>query len=111
MAIHKAPHADLRRAYPIHRQAGLVIALVVTIAAFTVPLPEATEAVIAVGDQEVIQLEEVNQTLQTLPPPPPPPAALPPPVEVPDYVEVEEAVIEEVELDLDRAVSVPSPPA
>lgn len=110
MPILKAPHADLRQAYPIHRQIGLILALAVTIAAFTVPLPS-DESVVVIDDaQEVIQLQDIDPTLQPPPPPPPPAAALPPPVEVPDDIEVEEDVIQEIELDLDLAVSVPAPP-
>ena len=111
MAIHKAPHADLKRSYPVHRQIGLALALAVTIAAFTVPLPDGDDVVVVDDVQEVIELEDISQTEQVEPPPPPPPA-LPPPREVPDAVEIEEEVIEEIALDLSMDIAPPpAPPA
>ncbi len=107
MAIHKAPRADLKRSYMLHKQLGLTLSLCAVIAAFTVPLPERDEVVMISDAQEVIELETVDQT-QQVQPPPPPPAALPPPVEVADNVTVEEDVIEEIDLDL--MVDVPAPP-
>ena len=60
---------------------------------------------------EIIEIETIEQTQQTLPPPPPP-AALPPPQEVPDDVELIEDVIEEIELDLSASIMPPpAPPA
>ncbi len=109
MAIHKAPHADLRRHLPIYRELGAVLALAVTIGAFTVPLPEGRDVAVIDDVQEVIELQDVEQTQQSLPPPPPP-AALPPPQEVPDDVAVEEEVIEEITLDLTAEIVVPPAP-
>lgn len=109
MAIHKAPHADLRRRLPIHRELGAILALGVTIGAFTVPLPDGQDVAVIDEVQEVIELQDIEQTQQTLPPPPPP-AALPPPQEVPDDVAIEEEVIEEIELDLTATIAVPPAP-
>lgn len=111
MAIHKAPRADLRRTHPVRRQLGLILALSVTIGAFTVPLPTGGEVVLLDDAQEIIKLQDIEQS-QQIEPPPPPPAALPPPREVPDNVEVEAEVIEEIELDLTTTiVTPPGPPA
>jgi len=110
MTFQKAPHADLRRQYPVYRQLGAIAALGVTIAAFTVPLPEKDSVVVLSDGNEVIELTDVEQTRQVLPPPPPP-AALPPPQEVPDNVEVEEDVIEDIQLDLAASIVPPAPPA
>jgi protein TonB len=109
MAIHKAPHADLRRMLPIHRELGAVLALAVTIGAFTVPLPNGEDVAVVDDVQEIIELQDVEQTQQSLPPPPPP-AALPPPQEVPDDIAVEEEVIEEITLDLTAEIVVPPAP-
>ena len=108
MTLQKAPHADLRRQYPVYRQVGAIAALGVTIAAFAVPLPEKTDVVVLDEGREVTELTDVEQTQQTLPPPPPP-AALPPPQEVPDTVEIED-LIEEIQLDLTAAMVPVAPP-
>ncbi len=111
MAIHKAPHADLRRTYPVRRQVGIILALSVTVGAFTVPFPGSDEVAVLDSVQEVIELQDIEQS-QQVEPPPPPPAALPPPQEVPDNVEIEAEVIEEIELDLTATVvAPPAPPA
>ena len=111
MAIHKAPNTDLRKMYRIHQQIGLIAALAVLIGAFTVPLPTGEEVVIMDDTTQIIEIETIEQTQQTLPPPPPP-AALPPPQEVPDDVELVEDVIEEIDLDLTANIMPPpAPPA
>ncbi len=110
MAIQKAPHADLRRLYPRYRQLGAIAALSVTIGAFTIPMPEQDPVVVVDDGREIIELTDIEQTQQTLPPPPPP-AAMPPPQEVPDDVQVEEDVIEEIDLDLTATILPPAAPA
>ena len=111
MAIDKAPNADLRKAYRLHQQLGLIASLAVLIGAFTIPLPTGEDVVIMDNSTEIIEIETIEQTQQTLPPPPPP-AALPPPQEVPDDVELVEDVIEEIDLDLTASIlPPPAPPA
>ena len=41
MAVHKTPKADVKRWTPIHRQLGIIAALGLAIAAFTVPFDTA----------------------------------------------------------------------
>ncbi|WP_412067148.1 energy transducer TonB [Rubrivirga sp. IMCC43871] len=106
MAIYKTPKADLRKKYPLYLQVGLLASLGLVIAAFTVPLDGGETVVMMDDSQEIIELEDIEQTQQIQPPPPPPPAP-PPPQEVPDDVEIEEEILEDVELDLD---DVPPPP-
>ena len=106
MALYKTPKADLKRKYPLYLQAGLLLSLGLVIAAFTVPLEGGDDVVMMDDSQEIIELEDIQQTIEIQPPPPPPPAP-PPPQEVPDDVEIEEDVIEESDLDLD---DVPPPP-
>lgn len=111
MAISKAPNANLRNAYRIHQQIGLIASLAVLIGAFTIPLPTGEDVVMMEDTTEIIEIETIEQTQQTLPPPPPP-AALPPPQEVPDDVELVEDVIEEIDLDLTANIMPPpAPPA
>ena len=110
MALYKEPSADLRKKYPIYLQVGLMLSLLLTIAAFTVSLPEGDEVQAYTDQTEVIELEEIPPTQEYIPPPPPPPAP-PPPQEVPDEVEVEDDVIEEIDLDLNEApLPPPAPP-
>ena len=108
MALYKEPSADLKKKYPIYLQIGLLLSLALTIAAFTVSLPEGDDVEAYTDQAEVIELEEIPPTQEYIPPPPPPPAP-PPPQEVPDEVEVEDDVIEEITLDLDDVP--PAPPA
>ncbi|MEO0559102.1 MAG: energy transducer TonB [Bacteroidota bacterium] len=109
MAISKAPNANLRNAYRIHQQIGLIASLAVLIGAFTIPLPTGEDVVMMEDTTEIIEIETIEQTQQTLPPPPPP-AALPPPQEVPDDVELVEDVIEEIDLDLTANLLPPAAP-
>ena len=111
MALYKTPKADIKRQYPIALQIGLLLSLGLVIAAFTVPMSRGEEVVVMEDGQEIIELEDIEQTQQIQPPPPPPPAP-PPPQEVPDDVEIEEEVIEDIELDLtDTPPPPPAPPA
>ena len=111
MALRKAPSADHARWLVVHRQLGLIVSLGIAVAAFTVPLPTGEDVTVIEGTNEVIELQDIEQT-QQVQPPPPPPAALPPPVEVADDLQIEEEMIEEVVLDLDRSVAPPpAPPA
>ncbi len=108
MALRKEPQADLKRKYPLYMQLGMLLSLGLLIAAFTVPMGTGEDVEYVQEAPEMIDLEEIDQTQQVQPPPPPPPAP-PPPQEVPDDVEVEEEVIDEIDLDLTDAV--PPPPA
>ncbi len=97
MALRKEPKADLKRSYPIWVQAGLMIALLLLIAAFRVNLSSSNEFNIVQQDQETVQMEEVLQTQQIQKPPPPPKP--PVPVEVPD-----DEILEDDDLDLDASL-------
>ena len=111
MALYKTPKADLKRKYPLYMQIGLLAALLLVIAAFTVPMDQGDTVVMMEDGQEIIELEEIPPTQEFVPPPPPPPAP-PPPQEVPDDVEIEEDIIEEIDLDLsDTPPPPPAPPA
>lgn len=108
MALKKNPKADLKRQYPLMMQIGLLLSLSLLIAAFTVPMGGGNEVQVMTEDQEIIEIEEIPPTQEYTPPPPPPPAP-PPPQEVPDDVEIEEEIIDDIELDL--TADVPPPPA
>ena len=111
MALNKAPKADIKRQYPIALQIGLLLSLGLAVAAFTIPFSGGDEIVVMDSGPEMIELEDIQQTVEIQPPPPPPPAP-PPPQEVPDEVEIEDDVIEDIELDLtDTVPPPPAPPA
>jgi protein TonB len=110
MALRKTDKANLRLQYPLFIQVGLVVAIGLLIAAFKADLtPESTFQVVEV-QQEIVQMEEIQQTKQIEKPPPPPKP--PVPVEVPD-----DEVLENEDLDLDvsleldeEIVNLPPPP-
>ena len=105
MPVRKTPEADLRRRRPLYAEVGMIAALVLVIAAFTVPT-SASEAATYAADPDVpIEVEFVPPTDQT----PPPPPAPPPPVAVPNEVETED-VVAELDLQLDDVPAVPPTP-
>ena len=109
MPVRKTPAADLRRRRTLYAEVGLIAALGLVIAAFTVPTPASEAATYAADPEAPILLEPVPPTVHT--PPPPPPPAPPPPVAVPDAIETED-IIDALDLSYDDAPVVgPRPPA
>ncbi len=111
MALRKTENADLRSKYPLFVQIGLIAALVVLIGAFRVNFTPESDFQIVEVQQEIVQMEEIQQTKQIEKPPPPPKP--PVPIEVPD-----DEVLEDEDLDLDvsleldeEIVNLPPPPA
>lgn len=95
--------------YVIGFEIGAILALVVITFAFKVPLVHEAEYNAPMADQELVTMEEIQQTKQQeLPPAPPRP---PVPVEVPN-----DELFEDVDLNLDaslvltEALDVPPPP-
>lgn len=83
--------------YVTSLQIGLAAALVFILMAFRIPFSGESEFVIEEMRQEIVAMEEIQQTQQQVKPPPPPRPTLP--IEVPD-----DEVIEDLELDLDMAL-------
>ncbi len=81
----------------LYLQLGLATALVCTTLAFRLPVHVSSSFEVVEVRQELVAMEEVQQTRQQLLPPPPP--RPPVPVEVPDDV-----VLDDMELDLDAAL-------
>jgi protein TonB len=108
MTPHKKQSADLRRRYPMLFEIGLALSLGLLVLLFTIPLESESSLEIVESKQEVVLVEEVEQTRQVDRPPPPPRA--PAPIEV-----ANEQVTEEIELDfdmdLDLSESATAPPA
>ncbi len=94
MPVRKTEEADLRKRYMIFVQLGLVASLLILLGLFTVDFTTGQDFQIVEEQQEIVQVEEIEQTRQIEKPPPPPKP--PAPVEVPD-----EDVTEEIDLDLD----------
>lgn len=111
MLPHKEPRADVRRNYRLYQEIGLIASLGVAFVAFTIPASPSDTVVQTTTDNEIIEVEDIEQTRIVEPPPPPPPAP-PPPREVPDAAEIEDEVIEAIDLDLSAEIRVPvAPPA
>ncbi len=110
MPLRKSDKANLRSQYHLFVQVGLVLALVVLIAAFRFDLTSNSSFQVVEVQQEIVQMEEILQTKQVEKPPPPPKP--PVPVEVPD-----DEILEDDDLDLDvsleldqEIVDLPPPP-
>lgn len=108
MALKKAPKADLRRQYKKTFEISLIISLVLLIAAFKFFPHIEPAAAIAQGPQELINMEDVQQTRQENRPPPPPKPPIP--IEAPSEDVLEDIEIESTELDLNANVEAPPPP-
>ena len=112
MPVQKTPEADLRRRRPLYAEVGMIVALVLVIAAFTVPTAPRDAPEVAAAPDVPIEVEFVPPTAQV--PPPPPPPAPPPPVEVPDPVDVED-ILPSIDLSFEDTAPVaqapPAPPA
>lgn len=105
----KKPDVDLKRSYSIYLQVGLIVALLVMIAAVKVNIETKPPTEIALDEQEVVEMEEVIQTEQVETPPPPP--RPPVPVEVPNDEIIEDQNIDlDAELDMDAPMDMPPPP-
>lgn len=109
MAVHKNDKADIRSRYPLYVQIGLLLSLGFLIGAFSIPLMPGNDFEVPEMEQEIVQVEEIEQTQQLEKPPPPP--APPPPEEVPDEEIIEEQVIDiSQDIDLNEAPPAPPPP-
>jgi protein TonB len=100
MELKKAPEHDLTKKSGMFLNLGLTISLLIMILAFEWPNR---------GDQEIIDLGQVDDNFEDImeippteqPPPPPPKVQIPEIVEVPDEEEIEE----EIDVDLDVEVT------
>ncbi|MDX1637014.1 MAG: energy transducer TonB [Balneolaceae bacterium] len=106
----KKPESDLRTYYPIILQSGLIVVMLIFLAATKVDFQGEQSNVDLTEEQEVVKMEEIVQTKhQEKPPPPPRP---PVPVEVPNDEIVEDQIIDiNAELNLDEKLETPPPPA
>lgn len=107
---HKTPWADLKAQYTATLMAGFVLALALLIGLMSVDWrAESSGELVALQQQEIVEMQEVMQTEQVeRPPAPPRPAA---PVEVPnDQVIEDEPLNLDASLDLNASLDVPTAP-
>ncbi|MDR8392080.1 energy transducer TonB [Aliifodinibius sp. S!AR15-10] len=109
MSHRKNPDADLKKYYTVFLEIGLIVTLVVSLAAVKIDFRQEVKDVDLTKEQEVVEMEEIVQTKQIEKPPPPP--RPPVPVEVPNDEIVEDQVLDiNAELDLDAPLDMPPPP-
>jgi protein TonB len=97
MPLRKTDSANLRNKYPLFVEAGLVVSLVLLIVAVRVDIQTGQSFEVQMEEQEVVDMEEIQQTEQETEPPPPPKP--PVPVEVPNN-----EVIENDDVDFDSSL-------
>ncbi|MFQ5568084.1 MAG: energy transducer TonB [Rhodothermales bacterium] len=102
MAIRKNPKADIRRSYPILIEVGLIMSLLFLTGLSKLNLERGEGMEITQMEQEIVEMEEIQQTKQEVKPPPPP--RPPVPVEVPN-----DEIIEDDDLDLDASLDIEEP--
>jgi protein TonB len=104
MPVRKSESADLRKRYRLFVQLGLIASLLILLGLFNFEFRTEQDFEIVEEQQEIVQVEEIEQTRQIEKPPPPPKP--PAPVEVPD-----EEVDEEIDLDLDMDLDLNEAPS
>lgn len=97
MPLRKTDSANLRNKYPLFVEAGLLLSLVLVILAVRVDIQTGQSFEVQMEEQEVVDMEEIQQTEQETEPPPPPKP--PVPVEVPNN-----EVIEDDDVDFDSSL-------
>jgi len=103
MALRKDEGADLQKWYRLFIEVGLTLALLILVVAFQLDYSPAQSFEVNLQEQEVVEMEEVQQTKQEKKPPPPPKP--PVPVEVPNNETIENEDVDfDASLDLDQAL-------
>lgn len=108
MALRKEPKADLRSKYKRIFELSLIGSLVLLILAFKFFPDIETKATVTEGPQELVQLEDIQQTKQENRPPPPPKPPIP--IEAPSEDVLEDIEIADTEIDLSETIEAPPPP-
>ncbi|MFC2134237.1 energy transducer TonB [Bacteroidota bacterium] len=109
MALKKNPQVDLRRKYKRVFETSIIISLAFLILAFKFfPSINKTEVELE-GPQELLLVEDIENTKQEVAPPPPPKPPIP--IEAPSDDVLEDIEISETELDVDAVTESAPPPA
>jgi periplasmic protein TonB len=98
----KKPKADLRNYYTVFLQLGMVAVLLLFIVAMKVEFISQQDDVDLTQEQEVVEMEEIEQTKQEEKPPPPPRPQVP--VEVPN-----DEIIDDQDIDIDADINMDDP--
>ncbi len=111
MALRKEEGANLRKWYHVFVEAGLTLSLVILVVAFQTDYRPDEQFDVQIQEQEVVEMEEIQQTKQEQKPPPPPKP--PVPVEVPNNETVDNEDVDfDASLDLDESLNTnQGPPA
>ena len=110
MSLRKEEGADLRKWYRLFIEVGLTLSLVLLVVAFQLDYQPSQNFQVDLQEQEVVEMEEIQQTEQQNEPPPPPKP--PVPVEVPNNETIEDVDFD-ASLDLDESLDTsqgPPPP-
>jgi outer membrane transport energization protein TonB (TC 2.C.1.1.1) len=103
MSVRKTEEANLREEYPVWIQLGLVVALSILLIGFSWDLQNQQQFQVDLEEQDVVEMEEVQQTKQEVKPPPPPKP--PVPMEVPNDEIIEDQNVDfDTSLDLDESL-------
>ncbi len=108
MALVKSPKADLRAQYKRVIELSLIVSLVVLIVSFKYFPNVKQEKQVVQGPQELINMEDIQQTRQENRPPPPPKPPIP--IEAPSEDVLQDIEIQSTELDVNADVAPPPPP-
>ncbi len=108
MALIKSPKADLRRQYKKIMEISIIISLALLILAFKF-FPNIKESkVIQQAPQQLINLQDIQQTTQETRPPPPPKPEIP--IAVPSEDVLNDITLQSTELNQNAIVAPPPPP-
>jgi protein TonB len=103
MPVRKEDGADLRQWYRLFIEVGLTLALLILVVAFQLDYSRGQSFQVDLQEQEVVEMEEIQQTEQQNEPPPPPKP--PVPVEVPNNETIENQDVDfDASLDLDQSL-------
>jgi protein TonB len=109
MSLRKEEGADLRNWYRLFIEVGLTLALLLLVVAFQLDYSRGQSFQVDLQEQEVVEMEEIQQTEQQNEPPPPPKP--PVPVEVPNNETIENQDVDfDASLDLDQSLDTSSEP-
>jgi len=110
MALRKTPKADMKKRYALYVELGLILALAVLIGLFKLDLSSNNNFEVVLVEQDIVEMEEIEQTKQEVKPPPPP--RPPVPTEVPNDEEPgDDALDLDASLDIDEPLAnLPPPP-
>jgi periplasmic protein TonB len=109
MALVKSPKADLRAQYKRVIEISLIVSLVILIVSFKYFPDIKEQKKVVQGPQELINMEDIQQTRQENRPPPPPKPPIP--IEAPSEDVLQDIEIQSTELDVNANVAPPPPPA